>query len=114
VGNQSAFSNIVCIDNSACPRYELPYAFTPNGDGRNDLFVPFPYTSVERIQLDIFDRWGAVVFRTEDPAIEWDGRAQSTGRPCSDGVYFYVCDVFEITLKGTVKRTLRGSVTILR
>ena len=114
VGNQSAFSNIVCIDNSACPRYELPYALTPNGDGRNDLFVPFPYTSVERIQLDIFDRWGAVVFRTEDPAIEWDGRAQSTGRPCSDGVYFYVFDVFEITLKGTVKRTLRGSVTILR
>ncbi|MFH1161041.1 MAG: gliding motility-associated C-terminal domain-containing protein [bacterium] len=114
VGNQSEFSNRVCVNSTACPQYQLPYAFTPNGDGKNDYFVPFPYTSVESIDLNIFDRWGKEVFRTHDPRIEWDGKDQTTGQSCSDGVYFYVCDVFEITLTETVKRTLRGSVTILR
>jgi len=113
-GNESDLSNIVCINNSACPVYRLPYAFTPNGDTHNDLFEPFPYTSVESINLNLFDRWGKEVFSTHEPDIDWDGRDQVTGQPCSDGVYFYVCDVFEITLSGIVKRTLRGSVTILR
>ena len=48
-GNESDFSNVVCVDN--CPLYALPNAFTPNGDGANDLFVPFPYRFVERIEL---------------------------------------------------------------
>ncbi|MBL7137785.1 MAG: gliding motility-associated C-terminal domain-containing protein [Bacteroidales bacterium] len=114
VGNQSELSNIICVDYTDCPIYRLPRAFTPNNDMRNDLFEPFPYTSVESINLNIFDRWGKEVFHTHEPDIDWDGKDQSTNQPCSDGVYFYVCDVFEITLSGTAKRTLRGSVTILR
>jgi len=113
-GNQSAQSNIICINNTDCPVYRLPKVFTPNGDAWNNLFEPFPYTSVESINLNIFDRWGKEVFHTNDPEIDWDGKDQSTNQPCSDGVYFYVCDVFEITLTGIKKRTLQGAVTILR
>jgi len=113
-GNQSALSNLVCVDYLACPVYKLPLAFTPNGDGHNDYFRPFPYTSVESISLNIFDRWGSKVFETGDPDINWDGKNQTTNQPCSEGAYFYVCDVFEITLQGIIKRTLRGSVTLLR
>jgi gliding motility-associated-like protein len=115
-GNKSNFSDTVCIDIYDCPsfRYRLPYIFTPNGDGFNDTFIPFPYTSVEKINLKIFDRWGKEVFETSDPDVNWDGNDKNTNRPCSDGVYFFVCDVYEITLTGTVKRTLEGSVTILR
>jgi len=113
-GNQSDLSNIVCINNTDCPVYRLPRAFSPNSDTHNDLFEPFPYTSVESINLSIFDRWGKEVFRTHEPDIDWDGKDQSTNQPCSDGVYFYVCDVFEITLNDIAKRTLKGSVTILR
>jgi gliding motility-associated-like protein len=114
VGNVSDLSNKVCIDYTACPVYELPNVFTPNGDGFNDFFVPFPYSSVEKINLVIVDRWGREVFHTSDPDIRWNGDDETTKQPCSDGVYLYVCDVFEITLEGTRMRTLRGSVTILR
>jgi gliding motility-associated-like protein len=114
VGNVSIPSDTVCIDYNACPVYDLPYVFTPNNDGFNDLFVPFPYTSVEKIKLVIVDRWGKQVFHTSDPAVNWNGDDETTKQPLSAGVYFFVCDVFEITLQGTVMRTLRGSVTILR
>lgn len=112
--NESAFSNLICIDYTECPVYRLPKVFTPNGDAWNNLFVPFPYTSVESINLNIFNRWGNEVFHTNDPNIDWDGKDQTTNQPCSDGVYFYVCDVYEITITGIVKRTLQGAVTILR
>jgi len=113
-GNESDLSNIICIDYTACPTYRLPKVFTPNGDAWNNLFVPFPYTSVESINLHIFNRWGNEVFHTNIPDINWDGKDQTTNQPCSDGVYYYVCDVYEITLTGIVKRTLQGAVTILR
>jgi gliding motility-associated-like protein len=114
-GNASDTSNIVCVDYTACPAYRLPNVFTPNGDGKNDLFIPFPgYTSVAGVDMKIFDRWGRLVFDTDDPAINWDGKDKTTGQPCSDGVYFYVCDVEEITLSGLVTRNIHGSVTILR
>jgi gliding motility-associated-like protein len=114
VGNRSSMGNIVCVDYTACPVYTLPNVFSPNGDGFNDLFHPFPYTSVSEINLKIFDRWGRMVFETNDPDINWDGKDKTTNQPCSDGTYFFVCDVFEITLTGTIKRSIQGSLTILR
>jgi gliding motility-associated-like protein len=116
VGNRSDFSNTVCIDYTACPdyRYWLPNVFTPNGDGVNDLFKPKPYTSIASISLQIFSRWGRLVFETSDPDVNWDGRDSGTKEPCAEGTYFYICDVYEITLSGIQKRTLHGSVTILR
>jgi len=114
VGNTSEFSDLVCVENTACPIYSIPNIFTPNGDMANDTLVPWPYHSVGSIDLNIYSRWGRLVFSTSDPDILWDGRDKETRQPCSDGVYFYVCDVYEITLSGIVKRTLHGSVTILR
>jgi hypothetical protein len=59
-GNESAFSNQVCGDN--CPDYTLPNVFSPNGDRVNDHFIPFPYRGVKEIDLQVFNRWGQVVF----------------------------------------------------
>lgn len=114
VGNQSEFSNIVCVSIDSCSLYSLPNVFTPNADGFNDYLVPFPYTSVQNIDLKIFNRWGSIVFQTTEPEIRWDGKNQLTALDCSEGVYFYVCDVFEITLQGIKKRTLKGSVHLYR
>lgn len=105
-GNQSALGNIVCIDN--CPEYTLPNVFTPNADGINDLFIPFPYKYIESIDIKIYDRWGALVFETIDPAINWDGRDKTSGKLCTDGVYYYTCTVNEIRLAGIVPRKLSG------
>jgi gliding motility-associated-like protein len=113
-GNQSIFSNVICVSIDSCSIYNIPNVFTPNADGFNDYLVPFPYTSVERIDMTIFNRWGTVVFNTADPKINWDGKNQDTDQECSEGVYFYVCDVYEITLEGIVKRVLKGSVHLYR
>jgi len=114
VGNRSAANDTVCIESDVCGTYRLPNIFTPNNDERNDFFIPFPYSSVEKIDLQIVNRWGNLIFTTQDPAIKWDGKIQGSNQPVSDGVYYYICDVYEITLKGTVKRTIKGSITIIR
>lgn len=108
IGNQGAIGPVLCVDN--CPSYELPNVFTPNGDGENDVFRPFPYYAVESIDLKVYNRWGKLVFETTKPDILWDGKID--GKPATDGVYFYVCDVNKITLRGVVKETLKGNVTI--
>lgn len=110
-GNESQPSNIVCVDN--CPEYELPNVFTPNGDGQNDYFIPLPYKYVKDIDLQIYNRWGEVVFETTNADILWDGKHKLSKQLCSDGVYYYVCVVNEIRLAGIKKRTLTGFVQIL-
>jgi gliding motility-associated-like protein len=112
--NESAMSNIVCLDIDNCNLYQLPNVFTPDGDQHNDLFIPFPYNFVEKIDLQVFNRWGKVVFTTQDPAINWDGKDKYTNADCSDGVYFYICDVYEIRLSGLMKRTLTGVIHLYR
>lgn len=112
LGNESALSNIVCGDN--CPEYRLPNVFTPNGDGNNDIFGPFlPYRGVDRIELEIFNRWGQQVFSTDDPDINWNGTHKDSNEPVPDGVYFYVCNVIFTRLAGEEQMILKGHVQVL-
>lgn len=112
LGNESPVSPKICVDN--CPVYELPNVFTPNGDGKNDLFHPFPYSYVESVDITIYDRWGLVMFKTTDPDVNWNGKLNNTGNECPDGVYFYICKVNEIYLSGIVPVTLKGYFQLLR
>lgn len=105
-GNESEQSAPVCVDN--CPEYTLPNVFTPDGNGINDLFKPFPYRYVESIDLHIYNRWGVDVFHTTNPDVNWDGRSESSKKECSEGVYFYTCKVNTIRLEGIVPVQLRG------
>jgi len=120
VGNISEQSEAKCVDYDACPVYELPNVFTPNSDGFNDFLVPLNYdegnpkATIERIDLRIFNRWGKTLFTTEDPKINWDGKNQNNGQDLPDGVYYYVCDVYFVTLDGIKDFRLQGSVTIIR
>ncbi|WP_232826438.1 gliding motility-associated C-terminal domain-containing protein [Lewinella sp. IMCC34183] len=98
-GNESELSNQVCVTN--CPIYDLPNAFTPNGDNQNDLFVPRGLCFVEQVEFKIFNRWGQLVFETENPAIEWDG-TNLNGDALPSGTYYYVGKVFERQLDGIV------------
>lgn len=119
-GNVSLASKIVCIDYDACPIFLLPNVFTPNGDSHNDLLIPLaapgknPRANIERIDLQVFNRWGNIVFKTNDPEVKWDGKHYQNGRDCAEGVYFYVCDVYFMGFDGIVQRRIQGSITILR
>lgn len=108
--NESGFSVIACVDN--CIDYTLPNVFTPNGDGINDIFRPSTYSFVERVDMKIYNRWGMLVFKTEDPDINWDGKRMNTDELVPPGAYYYVCDVYENRLTGLEVRNIVGFVYV--
>lgn len=111
--NESLPSNTVCIDNCEGV-YNLPNVFTPNGNLVNDLYHPvLPYKFIESIKINIFNRYGELVYTTSDPMINWDGTKLETGKSLVDGVYFYECQVNTITLNGIVSFSLSGNITLL-
>ncbi|MCL1850242.1 MAG: gliding motility-associated C-terminal domain-containing protein [Bacteroidetes bacterium] len=113
-GNISELTSKLCFDVDECNTYRLPNVFTPDGDEFNETWRPFPYSNVEKINLEVYDRWGKRVFKTEDPNINWDGKSEHTHRPLPEGTYYYGCDVFLYTLDGVKKKFLSGIVIILR
>lgn len=112
--NAGPMSNIVCNEVDTCSAYKLPNVFTPNGDGVNDVFIPYPYKFVEKVDMKIYNRWGVLVYETTNPDINWDGKDKSSHQYCSDGVYFYVCEVFLPRLAGEYSYGIKGTITLLR
>jgi gliding motility-associated-like protein len=96
--------------------YELPNVITPNGDGYNDVFEP-KVTGLDLItgaKTVIFNRWGNILWDTDDPLIQWDGKSKQTNMDCPQGTYFYVCDITYLGEAGEEKLHLQGSITIVR
>jgi len=110
--NESAFSNIVCVDN--CPDYELPNVFTPNGDNINDLLRPVLSRNVQDVIFTIYNRWGTIIFETDDPEINWDGKDMNSNKDVSEGVYFYTITLNVIRLNGNETSASAGYVYIFR
>ncbi len=110
-GNESQCQE-ACID--VCEYYKLPNVFTPNGDGVNDIFHPYPYKFVDHVDMKIYNRWGELVYKTTDPDINWDGTDMKTGKPVPDGIYYYICDVYERRLTGIVPRNISGFIHVYR
>ena len=111
VQNESEFSNVVCFDN--CPEYAFPNIFTPNGDGRNDILIPFPIRAIESVEFSVFNRWGGIVFESTDPEILWNGENIQSDGVVTDGTYFYVCKVFTKRLSGIEPIKLSGYITVI-
>lgn len=113
--NLSALSDTVCMDIYECLDYTLPNVFTPNGDGVNDVYQPIPpYRGVVEVDMKIYNRWGRRVFSTTDPDIMWDGSDENSHQPCSEGVFYYSCEVTVRTLTGEYTYPLHGSITLIR
>lgn len=111
--NESKISNIVCVDN--CPVYNLPNVFSPNNDNINDFFEPLiPYCFIESIELKVFNRWGQLVFKTNDISIKWDGNHYKFKNSCSDGVYYYICNINEEHVSGLSTKRVKGFIHLIR
>ena len=89
----------------------VPNVFTPNGDGLNENFFPVISCDLDGYHLYIFNRWGNLLFETEDQYAVWDG--QYKGKPVPDGVYFYLIEYVHLRTSPK-KKEKRGSVTVLR
>jgi gliding motility-associated-like protein len=66
----------------------IPNAFTPNGDGKNDVFRVFPIGAYVLQRLNVYDRWGKLVFTTSDPTVSWDGTFKNLPQPPGNYVYY--------------------------
>ena len=90
----------------------FPNAFTPDGDDKNDFFRSQGLFSLLRdYRLQIYDRWGKIVFESQDPEEGWNGRLNNTGQLLPLGVYTYL-STYEVPRFGGIER--RGVVTLVR
>ena len=104
-----------CIDSTCMPLDILasetiyfPNAFTPNGDGKDDVFKIY-YFGLTDIDVTIFDRWGEKIYEYTSLSGSWDGTCN--GRPVPEDVY-----VFRLKAKGIVSNDIvkYGKVTLIR
>jgi gliding motility-associated-like protein len=108
--NESAPSVKMCVDE--CYNYEIPNVFTPDDDGINDILKSSHDQFVDQIDLKIFNRWGQLLFQTNDPDINWNGKIDKSNKTASPGVYYYICDVYEKRLTGTEIRNIVGFIHV--
>jgi gliding motility-associated-like protein len=99
-----------CVDVPVDALISLPNAFTPNGDGLNDLFrVPESSICPDVIRLEVYNRWGERVFAAFGENLGWDGTWRGVEQEA--GAYLYV---LELECPGEVRKSQRGSVTLIR
>lgn len=100
--------NIVLVDDGG--KIHVPTAFTPNGDNSNETFIPVVVgVRKEDYEMRIYDRWGRLVFETNDPNKGWDG--QISGAPAVTDVYVWIVEGTFVTDERFVKK---GSMTLIR
>ncbi len=102
----TSLSNIACIIQG--PRLYSPNAFTP--DGKNPKFYPLSvFIDASTYSFIIYDRWGRLLFETEDSSLGWDGTFK--GEPMPEGVYAYI-----VKFTGTNGKKIerKGTVTLIR
>lgn len=99
---------------SCVPDVYIPDAFSPDGDGINDQFLPFIQTSgtIVRYEWIIFNRWGASVFRSEDPTEGWEGISRGQAAPAGQYLWKLLLEVE--TLEGPQILNKTGAVFLLK
>lgn len=74
--------------------YFMPNAFTPNADGLNDVFIGKGIVDkIATFRMTIWNRWGEMVYETNDPTAGWNGRKNNNGDILPSGVYMYQVNV---------------------
>lgn len=86
--------------------YRVPTAFSPNGDGINDVFRPHTdHELIKQFKLLIFDRWGQMVYQTEDSGAGWDGKINGLNAlpgPYGWSIIYSNYHVYNVKAKGII------------
>ncbi|MBS1650976.1 MAG: gliding motility-associated C-terminal domain-containing protein [Bacteroidetes bacterium] len=90
----------------------IPNAFTPDGNGKNDVFMPYGVgISQDNYEMNIFDRWGELIFTSNNLSKGWNGKMNGTDTFAKEDVYVYKIKLSDI--KGN-KKYYVGHVTLLK
>jgi gliding motility-associated-like protein len=110
-GCESIITNIPEIqnENNRDVTIFIPNVFSPNGDGENDAFY-FPLEDASEIKLKIYNRWGQLIFETNQLKEAWDGRT-TTGVKCAEGTYFYSLNY---KIRDLEWEQIKGNVALFR
>jgi gliding motility-associated-like protein len=93
-------------------RILAPTAFSPNGDNLNDVFfLKGLGTDLVSFELNIYDRWGEIVFKTNDILEAWNGNLYNNGEPQPKEVYTWTAS---LEYSSGEKIADKGNVTLLR
>jgi gliding motility-associated-like protein len=106
-------AHIQFVDHDSCLRYlHLPNSFSPNGDGRNESFLPMT-NRLTILGMSVYNRWGEEVYVCQEPVLAWDGLYQ--GQPVPEDTYF-VRISYEYQDEGGywVRQSVSGSIHLLR
>ena len=85
---------------------------TPNGDGINDTWKVVTNCDLTNFDLKIYNRWGQLVFSSNQVNIVWDGTVY--GSPAADGIYFYELEFKDTVIVDVDREDFRGSITLIR
>jgi gliding motility-associated-like protein len=86
----------------------IPNTFTPNNDGKNDIFYVHS-NGIQSMKIQVFNQWGEKLFESQDKSHGWDGSYKGKVQPV--GVYVYV---FKATLSDGSSVTRHGSISLIR
>ncbi|MCX6271953.1 MAG: gliding motility-associated C-terminal domain-containing protein [Bacteroidetes bacterium] len=113
-------SNAACstrdsIEVKACIDLLIPNVITPNNDMMNDRFKPKITGDVLDYKVEVFDRWGKLMYQSNDINEGWDGSHFNDGSECSAGTYYYIVTYRVVAYPQSPKdRKQTGAVTIIR
>ncbi|NLX73911.1 MAG: gliding motility-associated C-terminal domain-containing protein, partial [Bacteroidales bacterium] len=124
-GRESGIGRVVIMvgnkDFNENQSFLLPNAFSPNGDDINEKFIISGLGETEESSLEVFNRWGTIVYRSEGKRYDnsWDGTSNmgtmvSIGKELPSGVYFYVFEVVKNIEEKIQKRRYNGFVELRR
>jgi gliding motility-associated-like protein len=100
------------IEMKKCSEIWVPNVFTPNEDGINDIFRPV-VTEIQKLTINIYNRWGEMIFETSDINGGWNGKIHNNEAPT--GVYFWIIKYYENRSSAQdIQKEIKGSVTLLR
>ena len=123
--NQPGLYFVVLISDKGCvsmdsiyvkelcaPSFFVPNAFTPNNDTKNDVFYAISSEELSNFEMQIFNRWGEVIFKTNNIDEGWDGNVN--GGVAQNEVYVWLINYKYPTISGSSAGSMNGKVVLLR
>ncbi|MEO5591420.1 MAG: gliding motility-associated C-terminal domain-containing protein [Chitinophagaceae bacterium] len=89
--------------------FYVPSAFSPNHDGKNDIFRPLLFGNIKSYHFTIYNRWGQLVFDATDPAKGWDGNVN--GQMQNINIFIWTCSY---QFEGQELLIKKGTVTLIK